>query len=1162
MKRIGISFVMGLGLLATAQAVDLSDASAQTSTTGAVRGRILDKSTKEPVIGATVVATGPALQGQQAEITDESGNYALNNLPPGTYVLTVYYNDAQFSRPNVLVELGKQAFVAVSIDTSTAAGETIELEGRAPIVDKGSTKTGTTITDDYTRNVPTGRTFGAVLGTAAGTQGDQYGVSFSGSTSSENTYIVEGINTTDTAFGGQSSNLPTEFVQETEVIAGGYNAEFGRSTGGVINVVTKSGSNKFRGSVFAYYTPGSLVADADPVLSQATSIGSKSDLDYNADLGLELGGPIIKDKLWFHVGVNPNFSKNTLTRITSRTVDLVDGIVDPTTGEDRLDPCEDANANGRLDPAEDTNGNGVLDPGEDANGNGRLDAGETMKNTDCRGDLDEGGFITREEIYRNELSRNRQTRFFTAKINGAISADHQFQVSAFGNPFTSPREFYRVNGDRAAQLYALDTGAYDAAFKWTSKFLDNKTQFDIVGGFHRGYENEKPYFDGGEANDALSFTYTRPLSELSAFEGNLYPTAANVLPGIMGTCDDVTTDANDPYPFITNCPVAGYVTNGLGFLEERTNDRLSAQAAVTQRVKLLGHHTFKLGVDIESTTYDSHRGYTGGSIWTQGTRFNPAAAPQSRGGNWNKRSLLVFDAEGGTIPCIGTNAMGEDLLCSDAENGIDANTTNLNLGAYLQDSWQIRPNLTLNAGLRWEQQNGGVAEFLQDTPDPTGVPIPEYAFKLKNMFAPRIGLIFDPTQEGRAKLFAHWGRFYETVPMDINVRAFGGEIINFARIQPSAGLADGRPTCPEAATATTVDVLEACPIFNPVLAQFGGGIEYVAQDMKGQYISETILGAEYELMADFKMGLNYVHRDLPRAIEDMSTDGGNHYLIANPGENFDAEADRLDAQAMEIRNGADPNLAYADELESRASQLRNVKDFDKPVRNYDGVQVTANQRFSKNAMLLASYTYSRSKGNFPGLFSTETGQLDPNLTSMYDLPDLMANRYGAMGLDRPHNLKVDGFYQFDLKKAGLVVLGASFRGQSGIAHNTLGAHWAYGADESYLLARGSTNRSPFTWTTDVKATYGRRIGNAQRVDVFVDVFNLFNKQEELDSDERYTRSNANPIVGGDPSDLEHSKTLDASGLEVNSTPVINMNYGNLNARQAPLSMRFGLRYTF
>jgi outer membrane receptor protein involved in Fe transport len=1108
MKRIGISFIMGLGLLAAAQAVDHGDAIAQSNTTGAVRGRVVDKATKDAVIGATVVATGPALQGQQAEITDESGNYEISNLPPGAYVLTVYYNDAQFSRPNVVIEVGKQAFVQVSIDTSTAAGETIELEGRAPIVDQGSTKTGTTITDEYTQHVPVGRTFGAVLGTAAGTQSDQYGVSFSGATSSESTYIVEGINTTDTAFGGQSTNLPNEFVQETEVIAGGYNAEFGRSTGGVINVVTKQGGNKFRGSVFAYYTPGTLVADADPILVQGSSIGSESNLNYSADVGFELGGPILKDKLWFHVGANPSFSKSTLTRITSR----------------RMDGTVDLDGDGMVDPQD-----GVVD-------------------------VDENGFTKTEIVSTNDMSRNRQTRYYTAKINGAISQDHQFQISAFGNPASSDRDFFRVTGDRFAQLYKWETGSYDTSAKWTSKFADNKTQIDAVAGFHRAYDRDLPYFNearDGSPIEALNYNYTRQLSFFKAFEGNLYPEmSANRPDGIQGGCDDVAGGAPteaDPYPLISNCPVAGYTLNGLGFLEQRDNDRLAGQISITQRVKLAGHHTFKLGADIEQTTYDSHRGYTGGAFWRQST---------SGTSSWTKRTFLNIDEAAGDIPCLNGTTM-----CSEAIEGISADTKNTNLGAYLQDSWQVRPNVTINAGLRWEQQTGGVAEFLAGTTDPgTGEEVPSTAFTISNMLAPRIGVIYDPTQEGRSKVFGHWGRFYESMPMDINVRAFGGEIINFALIAPSVSLSNPLQTvCPEAANATTVAQLEACGVNDPAFSQSGGGIEIVANSTKGQYIDEGILGAEYELMADFKMGINYVHRTLPVAIEDMSTDGGTSYFVANPGENFDDEAQEWDDKAAAVMD-SDPDLAavYA----TRAANMRTIKNLDKPVRNYDAIQITANQRFSKSAMILASYTYSRSVGNFPGLFSTETGQLDPNLTSMYDLPDLMANRYGPMGLDRPHSLKVDGFYQFDLKKAGLVVLGASFRGQSGIAHNALGAHWAYQQGESYLLPRGSANRSPFTWTTDVKATYGRRIAKGQTVEAFVDVFNLFNRQEELDSDEIYTRNNANPIVGGDFEDLRHAKTLDVGGSEVNATPVLNKNYGNLNARQAPLSIRFGLRYTF
>ncbi len=98
------------------------------------------------------------------------------------------------------------------------------------------------------------------------------------------------------------------------------------------------------------------------------------------------------------------------------------------------------------------------------------------------------------------------------------------------------------------------------------------------------------------------------------------------------------------------------------------------------------------------------------------------------------------------------------------------------MAAFLQDSWQIRPNLTLNAGLRWEQQTGCTAEALQGRITPQGDVVPSKAFELSNLLAPRLGFIYDPSQEGQSKVFGHWGRFYENVPMDINVRAFGGEI--------------------------------------------------------------------------------------------------------------------------------------------------------------------------------------------------------------------------------------------------------------------------------------------------------------------------------------------------------------------------------------------------
>jgi hypothetical protein len=409
MNKVIKSVMAAALLIGGGSLITQPEAQAQGSASvGSIRGAIRDKATGEAAVGATVVATSPSLQGEQVVITEEGGQYFITSLPPGLYVLTVYYNDATFSRGNVIIQVGKEAVVNVTVDsqagTGKPKGEIIEIKGTAPIVDQGSTKTGLTIGDDYTRNIPTGRTFGAVVGQAAGAQQDNYGISFAGSTSGENTYIVEGINTTDTGFGGIASNLPNEFINETEVITGGYNAEYGRATGGIVNVVTKSGSNEFRGSVFSYVQPGALISDAKTIQREGGSIDSKTDLDYRYDVGAEVGGPIIKDKLWFHVGFNPSISHSTTTRFVKTQVD------------DNMDGIPD------------------VDP--------------------------DTGFTVHKDVSSSEIPRDFKTYFFTAKVNGAVNQNNQFQISLFGNPRTAS-DVYTITRNPAQTRWKYDDGAYD-----------------------------------------------------------------------------------------------------------------------------------------------------------------------------------------------------------------------------------------------------------------------------------------------------------------------------------------------------------------------------------------------------------------------------------------------------------------------------------------------------------------------------------------------------------------------------------------------------------------------------------------------------------------------------------------------------------------------------
>src|SRR5262249_29221678 len=150
--------------------------------------------------------------------------------------------------------------------------------------DTGSGKLGVSLTQGELHNVPArGRTYEAVLQSAAGSQADAAGVSFSGSPSPENSYVVVAINTTRLTVGGVSSPVINNFSQEIEVITGGYNAEFGRATGGVVNVVTKTGSNEFHGSVWANFTP--FEAKRDTVSVAGSALSEKDSLNLEGDFG-------------------------------------------------------------------------------------------------------------------------------------------------------------------------------------------------------------------------------------------------------------------------------------------------------------------------------------------------------------------------------------------------------------------------------------------------------------------------------------------------------------------------------------------------------------------------------------------------------------------------------------------------------------------------------------------------------------------------------------------------------------------------------------------------------------------------------------------------------------------------------------------------------------
>src|SRR4029079_14051139 len=149
---------------------------------------------------------------------------------------------------------------------------------------------------------------------------------------------------------------------------------------------------------------------------------------------------------------------------------------------------------------------------------------------------------------------------------------------------------------------------------------------------------------------------------------------------------------------------------------------------------------------------------------------------------------------------------------------------------------------------------------------------------------------------------------------------------------------------------------------------------------------------------------------------------------------------------------------------------------------------------AKNWLANVSSTASSLRGNYAGLFRPETGQLDPNINSDFDIRSLLANRMGPPRADRTHQIKVYGAKDVVLPGGMALEVGLSYRARSGSPLNTLGSHRRYGADEIFVSPRASAGRSSSTHTIDAHLGYGIELRKESRLSLSVDVFNLFNFQ--------------------------------------------------------------------
>lgn len=297
--------------------------------TGVLAGTIVTPD-GTPVQGATVTLSGAAnIGGDRVETTDDEGEFRFLQLLPGDYEVTIKSEGYQASSRTLRVGLGGTTRLAVKLQKPSAetAGdgdtEVIEVSAEKLAVDTQRVDVGTTLDATFLQALPTARDYLSVLQFAPGVSGTG-NPNMHGGSANSNQYLVDGVNTTDPTTNTFSMNFNYDAIEELEILTGGFHPRYGNVSGGVINIVTKSGSNEFKLDSSVYYEGRLLQVDAPD--EQLIPEDKRRDF-WSVGANLNVGGPIIEDRLWYYFSTEYNYSVSQ--NPSQSPIPDLDGLVKP-----------------------------------------------------------------------------------------------------------------------------------------------------------------------------------------------------------------------------------------------------------------------------------------------------------------------------------------------------------------------------------------------------------------------------------------------------------------------------------------------------------------------------------------------------------------------------------------------------------------------------------------------------------------------------------------------------------------------------------------------------------------------------------------------------------------------------------------------------------------
>jgi hypothetical protein len=703
---------------------------AQGAATGDLRVSVKDP-TGKVVTNATVVAVDQAKGTARTAPADSNGEYRLIGLAPGQYTITVSAPGfAKAEVKNLAVTVGLMADLPINL-TIAGAQEVVTVSSEAELVETSRTSSTDTIDQRRIDNLPiNGRNYINFTLTDSQVVRDNApnigaaptsGLNMSGQRARANLVNVDGADAVDNSVNGVRSTVSQEAVQEFQILTNGYAAEYGRASGGVVNIITRSGSNAFHGDVYGYIRNRNF---------QATNpFSNVSNPAYTrVQAGTAFGGPIKHDKTYYYFSYEvtrrhetgfasigqDNFGLvpfNTGTDIASQGI--APGVFPLPFGTIQVTPEQSAFLKGltlpqlgSLGPANIGQYVFFLGASSGMAVNGAWPAGmggqpgfpTTCQAPPC--------FVPSSFLGLAAQTGNfpifEGTSLYSLRLDHNVSNNNRLMLR--GNVSPSTVTGIEVNGENQT----FGQNAYSRTSQQTYRDMAITAQDTWTLGTNKINEFRFQF-----ARRGLSYFFSSGLG------------GSNIAANIPG----FGYFGREPYSFIQRIEKRYQFTDNFSWT--------------------IGHHDTKFGVDYNyipvTATFTVNYGgvYNFGAIDAAPFVNGVAGFPQ----------FSPVQAYGLGIPSTLVQGIG---------NPKD-NFKNQPLGLFWQDSWKIRPNLSLNYGVRYD------IEFPPTFAPPTGLALAAYnqlglqkgIQTDKNNFQPRVGLAWDPHGDGKSVFRASYGLFYD-----------------------------------------------------------------------------------------------------------------------------------------------------------------------------------------------------------------------------------------------------------------------------------------------------------------------------------------------------------------------------------------------------------------